>query len=605
MDDVLAQLGAALQDRYTLERPLGMGGAATVHLAKDIRHARAVAIKVLRPEYTETVGRSRFLREIEIVAGLTHPHILPLHDSGSVGEICYFVMPYVEGETLRDRLDRETTLPLPDARRIALEVADAMAYAHSRGVVHRDLKPQNIMLEAGHAVVADFGIALSLGDADTTRLTRTGLAVGTPHYMSPEQASGTRSIDERTDLYSLGCILYEMLAGDPPFAGTNGRVVLARKLTGPAPDIRELRPSVGEALGSVVMRALEPEPADRYESAGAMKAALEGAGEIDVPAPAARVRADARERDEGRGALLPSRWIRNIGRGVVGAAGVTALMLLVGYLNTRAFDIKLQVPQRFTPSAPGYLTTGRHALTGLATFAGFFLLTGLLARTVGAFGVGAFRFVPYVGPRVTDTLHAVTRKAGARWRGVAPGARADLFFVICFVLSAIAVTRFAPLIYSVFLGDTALLACSHRNMHRAFTVILGFLAAALGFGWYRTFLDRPRAERTGRVHAAMWGSAAVILALVVIQSTPWQLLWRGSNPRVLIDGERGYVLVETPAELLVHNAERRRTEPRPVSPDNGIQPLNIAGYVFEEPEVFQSGLPECTAITNPPTGASP
>jgi eukaryotic-like serine/threonine-protein kinase len=217
---------AALGDRYRIERPLGAGGMATVYLAEDLKHHRRVAVKVLRPELAAALGPERFLREIETTAGLRHPHILPLFDSGEAAGFLYYVMPYVEGESLEDRIARERQLSLDDAVRIAREVADALSYAHAHGVVHRDIKPGNILLEGGHAVVADFGIARAVRAAGDERLTQTGMAVGTPTYMSPEQASGETEVDGRSDLYSLACVLYEMLAGQPPFTGPTAESVL-------------------------------------------------------------------------------------------------------------------------------------------------------------------------------------------------------------------------------------------------------------------------------------------------------------------------------------------------------------------------------------------
>src|SRR5712691_9101040 len=227
--NTFAQLQAALADRYALERELGRGGMATVYLARDLRHGRPVAIKVLRPEIAATLGPERFLREIDTAARLTHPHILPLHDSGEAAGFLFYVMPYVEGESLRDRLSREKQLPLGDALQIAREVADALSYAHSHDVVHRDIKPENILFEAGHAVVTDFGIARAITAAGGETLTGTGIAVGTPAYMSPEQLAGGEHVDGRTDVYSLGCVLYEMLAGEPPFTGPTAQAIQARK----------------------------------------------------------------------------------------------------------------------------------------------------------------------------------------------------------------------------------------------------------------------------------------------------------------------------------------------------------------------------------------
>ena len=217
MTDVLHRLTAALADRYAIQRELGSGGMATVYLAEDLKHERQVAVKVLNPELAAVLGAERFLREVKITARLDHPHILPLLDSGAAEGFLYYVMPYVEGESLRDRMDREGQLPLEDALQVTWEVADGLSYAHSHDVVHRDIKPENIMLSGGHARIADFGIARAITAAGGDSLTQTGMAIGTPVYMSPEQAAGEDRVDGRSDVYSLGCVLYEMLAGEPPF----------------------------------------------------------------------------------------------------------------------------------------------------------------------------------------------------------------------------------------------------------------------------------------------------------------------------------------------------------------------------------------------------
>ncbi|HEX4627454.1 MAG TPA: serine/threonine-protein kinase, partial [Gemmatimonadales bacterium] len=216
MADLLARLRAALSGRYTIERELGRGGMATVYLAQDRKHHRQVAIKVLKPELAAALGPERFLQEVDIAAGLTHPHILPLHDSGDADGFLYYVMPFVEGESLRRRLIREKQLPVDEALRMAQQVAGALGYAHSHNVVHRDIKPENILLSEQEAVVADFGIAQAITTAGGPRLTDIGIVLGTPAYMSPEQAAGERTLDGRSDIYSLGCVLYEMLAGEPP-----------------------------------------------------------------------------------------------------------------------------------------------------------------------------------------------------------------------------------------------------------------------------------------------------------------------------------------------------------------------------------------------------
>ncbi len=285
------RLAAALSDRYRIERELGQGGMATVYLAEDLKHRRQVAIKVLRPELAAALGAERFLREIETTAGLQHPHLLALYDSGSAGqggggsEILFYVMPYVEGESLRDRMDREKQLPIDDALQIAREVADALGYAHARGIIHRDIKPENILLANGHAVVADFGIAKAVSEAGGETLTQTGMAIGTPHYMSPEQASA-ETVDGRSDLYALGCVLYEMLAGEPPYTGPSVQAIMAKRLLQPVPQVSVVRDTVPPHLDQLLSRALAKSPADRFATASEFIAGLQGAASsLAVGAP--------------------------------------------------------------------------------------------------------------------------------------------------------------------------------------------------------------------------------------------------------------------------------------------------------------------------------
>ena len=275
MAEPFQRLQSALTDRYTLERELGRGGMATVYLAHDLRHHRHVALKVLDADLGSFIGRERFQREIEIAARLQHPNIIPLFDSGSSDDLLFYVMPFVAGESLRDRLDRETQLPLEDALAITREVSGALDYAHEQGVVHRDIKPANILLSEGHALVADFGIARAVAAAGGPEITERGLALGTPTYMSPEQASGRTAVDGRTDVYALGCVLYEMLAGQPPFTGPTVQAVLARHLQERPPSLQVVRPTVSSAVQRVVEVALAKVPADRYPTGGALVAALE------------------------------------------------------------------------------------------------------------------------------------------------------------------------------------------------------------------------------------------------------------------------------------------------------------------------------------------
>jgi TolB-like protein/tetratricopeptide (TPR) repeat protein len=312
--DPLPTMDAALRDQYRVERELARGGMATVYLAHDSRHDRPVALKVLKPALADSVGAERFLQEIRLTARLQHAHILPLLDSGMLETApgrssAFYVMPYVEGESLRDRLARERQLPVEDAIRVAGDVAAALAYAHGRGVIHRDIKPENILLSNDQAIVVDFGIARAVSLAGGERLTETGLALGTPHYMSPEQASGDRSVDARSDVYALGCVLYEMLAGEPPFTGPTAQAVVARSLVDPAPPIRNVRAAVSQEVERVIERALAKVPADRFATAAEFGEALS------------------------RAAVAPGLARRSVARGRGRSLAVVALVLIAAVVG--------------------------------------------------------------------------------------------------------------------------------------------------------------------------------------------------------------------------------------------------------------------------------
>ena len=305
MSDAITRLNAALEGRYAIERELGEGGMATVYLADDLRHQRKVALKVLNPQVGHELGVERFLREIRIAAGLSHPNILPLFDSGEADGLLYFVMPYVEGETLRHRLARERRLPVEDVVRLVSEIGEALA--HEAGLVHRDIKPENILLESGHALVADFGVARAVHVAGGDRLTRTGLAIGTPAYMSPEQAAGEALEDSRSDIYSLACLAYEMLAGEPPFTGSSAQVVVAGHLARAVPPLRERRSEVPLGVERAIERALSKQPADRFATATELAGALTEA-----------ITAEARVAEERR--TVRRRWTRSLVSAAVVAA---------------------------------------------------------------------------------------------------------------------------------------------------------------------------------------------------------------------------------------------------------------------------------------------
>src|SRR5262245_7826291 len=274
--DAVAQLNASLAGRYAVEREIGRGGMANVYLARDLRHARHVALKVLNPELGAVLGVERFLSEIRVTANLQHPNLLPLFDSGEAEGLLYYVMPYVNGESLRGKLQREKQLPIDEAVHIATAVASALDHAHRHGVIHRDLKPENILLHEGQPVVADFGIALAVSNAGGGRVTQTGISLGTPQYMSPEQATGDRAIDGRTDVYSLGAVLYEMLSGEPPHDGSTAQAIIAKVLTDKPRNLRLSRDTVPSHVKGDVEKALAKLPAARFHTARELADAIAG-----------------------------------------------------------------------------------------------------------------------------------------------------------------------------------------------------------------------------------------------------------------------------------------------------------------------------------------
>ncbi len=338
MPDLLERLKCALADRYAIEREIGRGGMAMVYLARDQKHRRRVAVKVLLPDIAHSIGGERFLREIEIAARLAHPNILPLHDSGQADGFLYHVTPYMEGETLRNRLKRERQLPIADAVRIAREIADGLDYAHSEGVIHRDIKPENIMLSRGHALIVDFGVARAIDIGGGEKLTETGIVLGTPAYMSPEQASGERNLDGRSDIYALGCVVYEMLCGEPPLIGRTSLVTMARRLSESPRSLRVLRESIPPGMEEVFYKALSRLPADRFarahEFGDALTLTLSGAT-MPTPMPGTvsgvTVSTDRAAGQHGTPPAKPSFWAELRRRKVynVGAVYVVAAWLLV------------------------------------------------------------------------------------------------------------------------------------------------------------------------------------------------------------------------------------------------------------------------------------
>ncbi|MFN2383177.1 MAG: protein kinase, partial [Gemmatimonadota bacterium] len=378
---VHSALQVALGTRYALERELGRGGMATVYLAEDVRHHRKVAVKVLHPELSAVLGPERFLKEIELAASLQHPHILPLLDSGEGDGRPYYVMPYVDGETLRARLGRERQLPVADAVRIATEVASALDYAHRHGVIHRDVKPENVLLHDGSALVADFGIALAVEQAGGERLTQTGLSLGTPQYMAPEQAMGDKSVDARADVYALGAVTYEMLAGEPPFTGPTAQAIVARVLTEDPKAVSAQRRSVPAHVAAAVHAALEKLPADRFPSAAAFAAALAASGATVSP-----VTRHARESPR---RPLPPRVVALLATGALAVA--VALGWAAGRSRGRASVV---------PAAPS--TGGR-------------LVRFVIEVDSGVLGSGNWWYSPpAISPDGRTVVYAATGPAGVR-----------------------------------------------------------------------------------------------------------------------------------------------------------------------------------------------
>jgi serine/threonine-protein kinase len=437
------RLKLALSSRYAIERQLGQGGMATVYLARDLRHHRQVALKVLRPELAAVIGAERFLHEIRVTAGLQHPHILPLHDSGEADTFLYYVMPFVDGESLRERLHRERQLPIDDAVRIATEAASALAYANARGVIHRDIKPENILLSNGTAVVADFGIARAVTEAGAGRLTETGLSLGTPQYMSPEQATADRDLDARSDIYSLGAVVYEMLIGEPPYTGPTTQSVIAKVLTETPRPLRVSRPTVPEHIDAAVQKALAKLAADRFRSAVEFSNALArpalthaSAPAIGSSAPSERGRSWTRSQLAAAGAVVVaalafgiSGWMRD-----VSPPAEPVVRSLVHLPDEAHAEIRLPgSPLALSPDGSVLVYAGKHQLfmrrldqtdavpipNTLGAEQPFFSPDG---QHVGFVANGALKRVPLVGgPAVT--ICPVPQIQGASW-----GERGEIVF---------------------------------------------------------------------------------------------------------------------------------------------------------------------------------
>jgi hypothetical protein len=594
-DDPVTRLNAAFEGHYRVERKLGEGGMASVYLAEDLKHHRLVAIKAFEAKAGLPAAAERFEREIETIAGLRHPHILPLHDSGQTEGLMYFVMPFVEGGTLRDRLNREGPLPLVVALRIAKEVAQALAYAHGRGIVHRDVKPANIMLDSGHAVVSDFGVALLTAGSSADRLTATGASPGTPVYMSPEQLDDDRPVDSRSDLYSLGCVLYEMLAGEPPFTGSSTRVIVSRKLVDPVPPLRTLRDNVPEAVERLTLQALERAPADRPRSAAELAERLvvleSEVGAQDITTGGLRL-------DSGliRSPLQLASLVATM------MVGAVALLATVGMLATRVFDRKVQMPLMYAPSRGDYLAVGAQALIPLVIWG--FLGLGvwlLIVRYLLPWTEGGISRLTHAALGKRMTARGSTRKRAAR--PLSGASLADLFLVamVAFSIAVIALPPFGEVYYALLDVGTEALGCAERPLHRLHA--LGLPAMIVGFGLARhTLFRRIRSRLAPRAGWALarWASAVWLVVLVVVAALPWRVLWDAEYPRALIGTERAYVIVEDEQRVLAYTPSTRSVQPYDTD-EVDITRLGLVGYLFEEAEVFESSLPGCSLMTLGPT----
>lgn len=609
--DPAPRLKSAFGGRYTIERELGAGGMATVYLTTDHKHNRDVAVKVMKPELAAEVGRDRFLREIEIVGQLIHPHILPLYDSGVVDDLCYFIMPNIAGDTLRDRLDREGQLPIDEAIRIASEIADGLAYAHSQGVIHRDIKPQNIMLEAGHAVISDFGLALALDGVSANRLTDSGFSVGTPLYMSPEQASAQRRIDGRADIYSLGCVLYEMLAGHPPFQGTTLPAVISQHAVAPPPSLRIVRPTVGERLEAVCFRALAKSPADRFATAEEMMRALtevshervrvgevgstgRGAGSpgagLAVPVDRAGGFVDR------IAARLPVVSSQSLLKAAIWIPAGAVLLMVVGFFTTLLYDTQLQIPARFTPSESNYLAVGAQALFPSVVYAFTFIIVALILYYLIRMMAALAGAIPGIGSTLKSSEQRLTTSWNRFWSSARPRTMSDLFLIVAVAISVLGIVLMSPVIGAVYASDSAALGCENRDALRRFQPALTLLI--LGLATARFQLFRWVRTKTGSVRGCgmgWWGSGALIVLLIILMTVPWRILWADAE-RVRVGDDRGYVVHETESELVIYNAVEGTTRTYGKADPSAFDRYGIRGYLFEEPHVFESGLFDCTYL---------
>ena len=603
MSEQTVRLRTALMDRYRVDHELGSGGMATVYLGLDLKHQRRVAIKLLRPDLDHSNGRERFLREIETLSQLRHPHVLPLLDSGVVDDLCFFIMPYCEGESLRSKLQREGPLPIDEAIQYACEIADALSYAHSHGVIHRDVKPQNIMIESRHAVLADFGIALAAAALPHDRITSKSHSLGTPHYMSPEQASSAPNIDGRSDIYSLGCVVYEMLVGEPPFQGPSLLAIVARHAVDPPPRIRVVRDTVSNELEDVVHRALAKAPADRFATADDFRTALLDAQNAmrtagaphrhTATSTATTSRRELSSQDTNRPwyTRVPS-LLRLLTGGVLAALALST----IGLLTVAAFDAKLQMPARYTPSSSNFLLVGLRSLV-VPTFTVLFSMVVWLAiRFLAGMSFRAVTALTGNSPRQGTIVQSVRDRFRRFLSSLSPKTLIDVFFLLAVLASVVLLFLLSPLFIPLFTPEIGILQCEHRAAHRILQPSIAILIMVIGVGWWQLTRWLGRRVITDSRPFSHWRTGIIVGLLVIAMTLPWRLMWIGWTERVRVGDERGYLLKETDTELIIYNADRKVTTAYSKTRSDLVR-LGIHGYVFEEPGVFESGISECQSVT--------
>jgi hypothetical protein len=569
MSDALRRLESGLADRYRIDRELGRGGMATVYLADDVKHRRSVAVKVLLPELASVVGSERFLREIDIAARLRHPHVLPLLDSGSVDGLLYYVMPLVEGESLRDKLNREKQLPVDEALAITNEVIDALSYSHAHGVIHRDIKPSNI-----------------IQDVSTERLTASGLSPGSPQYMSPEQAAGEQNVDGRSDVYSLGCVLFEMLTGDPPFTGSIPQAILAKKLMESVPHLRVVRDSAPEHVEQAVTIALAKSPADRFGTVEEFGRALSGdfGDRVVVSETESSVVAP------GPGASVS----RVAGTVMAITAGLGALLTAIGFLSTRVYDLKLRIPIEHTPSRTDFAIVGAKALVPAVIFCFVGVVVYVSLRFMWRGTWFGLRRIPAVGQTLKSIQHRSTNAWQQLWQPVKAATVGDAYFIGGIVGVVVLLGFFRNLLSAMWGPDSEVLSCPFRPLHHTYSITMSLVTAVLALAWLKfdRYLRRRRVIG-GRASLAKWGGLAWVVIVAIVMTMPWRLLWDNDHPRALLDGERTYILMETDTELLIYRPGTQSTER--ISGDEGrrLERLGTSGYLFEDSVAFRTPLSGC------------